>query len=81
MRAKALHIRLTPLAQADLYIRLMTSSFANLASGKNVGVQCLAGNDYLRHLVGSHVVFYRETAETRGIIRLLHQRMDVDRHP
>jgi len=27
-----------------------------------------------------HVVFYRETAESLDVIRVLHQRMDVDRH-
>nr|WP_244101537.1 hypothetical protein [Burkholderia ambifaria] len=30
-------------------------------------------------MVGSHVVFYRETAESLDVIRVLHQRMDVDR--
>jgi len=58
----------------------MTSAFANLASGKNVGVQSRAGNDYLRHLVGSHVVLYRDTAGTLDIIRMLHQRVGVDLH-
>lgn len=34
----------------------------------------------MRYLVGSHVVFYRETTHTLDVIRVLHQRMDVDRH-
>ncbi|MGZ7177587.1 type II toxin-antitoxin system RelE/ParE family toxin, partial [Burkholderia gladioli] len=32
------------------------------------------------YLVGFHVVFYRETTTTLDVIRVLHQRMDVDRH-
>nr|WP_323123832.1 hypothetical protein [Burkholderia alba] len=31
-------------------------------------------------MVGSHVVFYRATTATLDVIRVLHQRMDVDRH-
>lgn len=29
---------------------------------------------------GGHVVFYRETDDSVGIIRVLHQRMDLHRH-
>ena len=34
-----------------------------------------------RYPAGSHVVFYRETDDTIDVIRVLHQRMDIERHP
>jgi NADP-dependent 3-hydroxy acid dehydrogenase YdfG len=36
--------------------------------------------NYRRILVGSHVVFYREASERLVVVRILHQRMDFDRH-
>ncbi|CAB3972636.1 MULTISPECIES: type II toxin-antitoxin system RelE/ParE family toxin [Burkholderia] len=68
------------LEQAELYVGELTEAFERLASGERVGRPTRARGDYLRYLVGSHVVFYREATETLDVIRVLHQRMDVDRH-
>ena len=35
---------------------------------------------YFRHPVGSHVVFYRRVAGGIDVVRILHQRMDFQRH-
>jgi len=56
-------------------------AFERLARREWVGRPSRAREGYLRYLVSSHVVFYRETTETLDRIRVLqHQRMDVDRH-
>jgi plasmid stabilization system protein ParE len=36
--------------------------------------------DISKYAVGSHLVFYRETGHDIVIVRILHQRMDVERH-
>jgi toxin ParE1/3/4 len=68
--------------QADRYIRLITSACAALADGRTKGRSAQAIRPgYFRQTVGSHVLFYR--ARKRGgieIVRILHQRMDVERH-
>ncbi|MDN7810788.1 type II toxin-antitoxin system RelE/ParE family toxin [Burkholderia gladioli] len=51
-----------------------------MAQGDWVGQPSRARDEYRRYLAGSHVVFYRETTTTLDMIRVLHQRMDVDRH-
>jgi toxin ParE1/3/4 len=69
-------------AQADRYIRLIASACAALAAGRAKGRSAEAIRPgYFRQTVGSHVLFYR--AGKRGsieIVRILHQRMDVERH-
>jgi toxin ParE1/3/4 len=35
---------------------------------------------YYRYPVGSHVLFYRLTATGIDVVRILHQRMDFERH-
>ncbi|MBU9518003.1 type II toxin-antitoxin system RelE/ParE family toxin [Burkholderia multivorans] len=68
------------LDQAERYIGELSTAFERLARWESVGWPSRAGGNYSRYLVGSHVVFYRETTETLDVIRVLHQRMDVDRH-
>lgn len=69
-------------AQADRYVRLIATECAALASGRSVGRSAEAIRPgYLRRAVGSHLLFYR-TRKRGGIeiVRILHQRMDVERH-
>ncbi|KVE30153.1 plasmid stabilization protein ParE [Burkholderia singularis] len=66
--------------QAERYVGELTAAFERLARGEWVGRPSRARDGYLRCLVGSHVVFFRETAHTLDVIRVLHQRMDVDRY-
>lgn len=68
------------LKQAEHYVSELSAAFERLARREWVGGPSRAGEGHWRYLVGSHVVFYRETAETLDVIRVLHQRMDVDRH-
>lgn len=68
--------------QAEDYLRRLAKAFTGLADGTRPGRQANAVREgYWKLLVGSHVVFYRKPdAGTVDIIRILHQRMDVDRH-
>lgn len=68
------------LEQAEHYVGELVAAFERLARGDWIGRPSRARDDYRRYLVGSHVVFYRETTDTLDVIRVLHQRMDVDRH-
>lgn len=69
-------------AQADRYLRLLSASFDGLACGALVGRaidEIRPG--YRKHAVGSHVVFYRiGTPGSVEVVRILHRRMDIDRH-
>lgn len=68
--------------QAERYTRVLTSAFADLAAGHRIGQPIdEVRPGYLRHRVGSHVVFFRRAdAATIDVIRILHARMDIDRH-
>lgn len=35
---------------------------------------------HLAYLVGSHIIVYRVGGDSIGIVRILHQRMSIDRH-
>jgi toxin ParE1/3/4 len=68
--------------QADTYVRLITGVCADLAAGRKVGRSIEAVRaGYFRHPAGSHVIFsrFRDRREIE-VIRILHQRMDIERH-
>jgi toxin ParE1/3/4 len=68
--------------QAETYIRLITGVCADLVAGRKVGKSIEAVRaGYFRHSAGSHVIFYRfgDRGEVE-VIRILHQRMDIERH-
>ncbi|WP_241299934.1 type II toxin-antitoxin system RelE/ParE family toxin [Burkholderia stabilis] len=67
-------------AQADHYHRDLIGTMEALARGKKAGRTCIVRDGYFRYAVGSHVVFYRETDDAIDVIRVLHQRMDIERH-
>ncbi len=69
-------------AQADRYIRLITTACEALATGHVTGRSAdTIRTGYFRYGVGSHVLFYRPQPQGGiAIVRVLHQRMDVDRH-
>lgn len=69
-------------AQADRYVRLFADSFEGLARGSLKG---RSADDirtgYFKLAVGSHLVFYRMgAAGVIEVVRILHQRMDIERH-
>ena len=67
--------------QAERYIRLINRSFTALAKDPSLGRACdIIREGYRKHLVGRYVVFCRVTGEGVDVVRVLHQRMDFDRH-
>lgn len=67
--------------QAEIYLRLLQAAVDAVASDPEVGPTCDdVRPGYRKYRVGSHVLFYRVTASSVVVVRILHQRMDVDRH-
>ena len=69
-------------AQADRYVRLIISACEDIAAGRVKGHSAEAiRTGYLRHSIGSHVVFFKMRRRSGiEVVRILHQRMDVGRH-
>jgi toxin ParE1/3/4 len=67
--------------QAEIDIRLAKTATDAVAADPKVGRNC---DDirpgYRKCPVGSHVLFYRATATAVVVVRILHRRMDVERH-
>jgi toxin ParE1/3/4 len=67
--------------QAEIYIRLVKAAVEAVVKDPKVGRICDdVRPGYRRYPVGSHVLFYRVTAEAIVVVRILHRRMDVERH-
>ena len=68
--------------QAEEYLRELQRGIERAAANPLVGRPCDEIRTGYRTLaVGSHMLFYRVTAEgVVDVVRVLHQRMDVDRH-
>ena len=68
--------------QAESYVRELLHAFDRVAADPRIGRSCeeiRAG--YFRLPAGSHTVYYRITTEgIPEIMRILHQRMDPERH-
>ncbi|MCO5063204.1 MAG: type II toxin-antitoxin system RelE/ParE family toxin [Rhizobiaceae bacterium] len=66
--------------QADRYIDEMVNACHDLAANRKAGRAVEIRQGYKRYGVGSHVIYYRETKVRLDVIRILHGRMDADRH-
>lgn len=68
--------------QRDKYLTMLDGCFQNLAVEPLKGRDCSDIRDsYRKYSVGSHVIFYRQVADnTIEIVRILHGRMDMERH-
>jgi toxin ParE1/3/4 len=67
--------------QAELYVRMINESFQQIAVNPSLGRFCDAIRDgYRKRGVGRHVIFYRTVDGDVEVVRILHDRMDVDRH-
>ena len=66
--------------QADRYTDDIRDACRDLAAGRNRGRIATVRAGYLKYSVGAHVLFYRVEATTFVIVRILHSRMDADRH-
>jgi len=65
--------------QRNRYLMQMDSTFKRLVELPNLGRQCdeiSAG--YRQFPVGKHLIFYRTHPEEIEIVRILHERMDVE---
>ena len=68
-------------AQRNTYLAKIDAAFQLLAMEPQLGKSCddlLAG--YRKYPVGKHLIFYRQSADRLEIIRILHQRMDIEAH-
>jgi toxin ParE1/3/4 len=69
------------LNQAEIYLGLIEAAVDSIANDPNTGRPCdEVRPGHRRYLVGSHVLFYRMKANRVFVVRILHQRMDVERH-
>ena len=66
--------------QADRYLRTLFSAFADLATGRKTGRPARVRDGYFKHSVGAHVIYFRRSEFGIDVIRVLHGRMDADRH-
>ncbi len=67
-------------AQAEIYHDGIIAALEALAQGLRRGRPVSFRPGYLKLTVGAHLAFYRETETGIDVIRLLHQRMDVETH-
>ncbi len=67
--------------QRNRYLALLDGSFRDLANDPRKGRSC---DDirpgYSKLHVGRHLIFYRQAEDAIEIIRILHERMDIETH-
>lgn len=68
------------LEQADRYHHDMIDAIEALTSGLKVGRSADVREGYFKYAVGQHFVFFRQSESRLDVIRILHRRMDVERH-
>ncbi len=68
--------------QAEEYLRELQRAIERAAANPRIGRACdEIRPGYRKHAAGSRTLFYQVTAEAViDVVRVLHQRMDVDRH-
>jgi len=67
--------------QAELYIRQIEAAIRLIAGNPQLGKACDdIRRSYRKYPAGSHLLFYRLVSTHVEIIRILHQRMDFERH-
>ncbi|MEO8838315.1 MAG: type II toxin-antitoxin system RelE/ParE family toxin [Herbaspirillum sp.] len=67
--------------QADRYIDIMTTAFAELAQSPKTAPACEhIRPGYRRRRVERHMIYFQITAYGIAIIRILHDRMDAPRY-
>ncbi|MBS0613618.1 MAG: type II toxin-antitoxin system RelE/ParE family toxin [Proteobacteria bacterium] len=69
------------LDQAETYTRQLWKDIATVAKRPSLGRECLeVRQGYRKYPSGLHVLFYRTTTDGIDIVRILHERMDYERH-
>jgi toxin ParE1/3/4 len=68
-------------SQAEAHIRQIQAAIETIAADPRRGRSCAdIRPGYSKFAVGSHVLFYRQGEAGVDVVRILHQRMDFDRH-
>jgi toxin ParE1/3/4 len=69
------------LDQTETYTRQLWKDIAAVAERPSLGRECSeVRRGYRKYPSGSHVLFYRPTADGIDVVRILHERMDYERH-
>ena len=67
--------------QAEVYLRKIKAAIEAVADEPRLGRPCdNVRTGYRKYPAGSHLLFYRLTPDGIDIVRILHQRMDFERH-
>jgi len=68
--------------QAEEYVREIQRAIERVVDNPMIGRACDELRPrYRKHAVGSHTLYYRiVSGDVINVVRILHQRMDVDRH-
>ncbi|MCA3249937.1 MAG: type II toxin-antitoxin system RelE/ParE family toxin [Holosporaceae bacterium] len=67
--------------QRNRYLRKLDQAFQLLLQEPHLGRACdHVRVGYRKHLVGRHLIFYREIQNDIEIVRILHHSMDIDTH-
>jgi toxin ParE1/3/4 len=67
--------------QANRYIDILTAAFAELAQSPKIAPACdHIRPSYRRRSVERHMIYFRITTYGIAVVRILHDRMDVQRH-
>lgn len=67
--------------QAEHYVQQIRQTIEQLAGMPKLGRVCDDVREgYRKYPVGSHIVFFRVRPDHIDVIRILHNRMDIDRH-
>ena len=68
--------------QAETYVREIQRAIEGLADDPLIGRVCHEVREgYRKYAVGSHTLYYRIAGDDLiDVVRILHKRMDVDRH-
>jgi len=66
--------------QADRYTDGIRDACHDLASNRRQGRSADVQPCYMKYLIGSHVVYFRDHGDLLEVVRILHSQMDVNRH-
>lgn len=68
--------------QAEKYVREIQRAIDRVVDSPEIGRACdEVRPGYRKHAVGAHTLYYRIAGvDVIDVVRILHQRMDVDRH-
>jgi toxin ParE1/3/4 len=68
------------LDQADSYHHDLVAAFEALASGEKRGRTVDIRPGYFKHPAGAHMIYFRDHGDWVEVIRILHNKRDVERH-